>query len=395
MWDPKTWDDITAAIGTVEEGQHIDLKLGDSLKHPNEVAKDVVAMSVQGGVIAYGIDEEDEVATAAPGLAFAGQQNRIHQILSSHIEPPIGVTVRAIENAQDSGKGVLVIVVPPSVNAPHYCRGRFPVRRGTTTDVLTEREIADLYQRRAAISNEQADGSPARFTPPAWFVSNEVDMTDVGFMQVQVSPVGPTRLEYRLSNQLHEAARVAEARVASLLGDAPPIPGSFSTWRPYEARGWSSERRPFKGDWHLSNATCDATLLYAQGFSIQLTLPLLYQGVRHIWERVWSANLVGSLALAGQFYENNSSVSLARAEVNIYGIGEASTGPAQSRFSEGPYKVPPYQERAVLPVAELATMPQLGAALLLDRFLAAIYPHGPDLHRLLGIDDEAKGPPAV
>jgi len=387
MWEPSTWEEIEAALGNVAEGQHIDFKNGAALDNAPELAKDVAAMSVAGGVIAYGIDETNEVATSAPGVQITGQINRLHQILDSRVTPPISVEVRMIENPQTPGRGVLLVIVPPSVNAPHYWNEQFPARSGTTRRNLTEREIADLYLRRSAIEAEQAESAPILegYVGPEWFYQPGLDMTDVGVMSVTVSPIGLSRLEYRLSTQLSEAARSAAAHVATILGPEPAIPAIFATWRPYEARGLKSGREAVREGYHLRSATYAATFLYASGFSFHMTVPLEYQGKKYAYEHLWAVDLIGMLALAGTFYSENSTTALVRVDASLSGLDGARPGPGERWFGGEPLRIPDYSERAVLAVREITTAPQDGAAALIDRFFASILPDGPDMHGRLAI----------
>jgi hypothetical protein len=390
LWDPLTWDDIEAALDNITEGQHIDLKLGPAINDSKEMAKDVAAMSILGGVIAYGIDERDEIAVSAPGVPLAGQANRIYQILGAWMEPPVGVTVRTIPNPATSGEGVVVVVVPPSINAPHYWNERFPVRRGTTTGNLTEREIGDLYQRRSAVASEQAEDQPmlTGYVPPAWTRTHGVDMTDIGVLEVTVSPIGNPRLEYRLASHLRDAAGAASEAVEEILRPVPGIPGAFlKSWETFEARGWMTGRYEIPEDWHRRDATYAATLLYSSGFSFTVTCPLRLDanGTKFTYEWVWAANLLGILAFAGRFYSDHSSAALLRVDVGLSGLVDSWSGPDPGRFREGPVSVDSYKERAVLTVTELAAAPADGAARLLDRLFAAIFPNGPDVRGRLKI----------
>jgi len=396
VWEPSTWDDIEAAIGTLVEDQALDFKAAVALATTraanDEVAKDIAAMSVGGGVVAYGIDEANEIAISAGGVQIAGQANRIHQILGTRLSPPISVVVRPIENPSTLGQGVVIVLVPPSVNAPHYWKEQFPVRSGTTTRNLTEREIADLYERRRAVTEEQSGaGGPKEVPLPAWATASGLDMTDVSRMSVTISPVGPSRLDYRLADQLRDAARKAESLVDSIFSGqhSPQVPGIFESWRPFEARGLTSGREIVRDGWHREHPTFTATLLYASGFSFWITCPSRIEqgGTKFVFERFWASNFIGALALSGTFYAENSTVALVRAEVRIDRLEEAHAGPYPGHFPGDAISLPDYHEHVVVPVAELATKPVGTAAELLDRFFAAILPYGPDLRGRLGVAD--------
>jgi hypothetical protein len=63
MWVPRRWEAIDALIGTAQESGTLDFKRGlpPATQPANEeVAKDIAAMSVAGGVIVYGIAEDPQ-----------------------------------------------------------------------------------------------------------------------------------------------------------------------------------------------------------------------------------------------------------------------------------------------------------------------------------------------
>src|SRR5205823_5517820 len=120
VWRPSDWSQVEAAIGVVSEGQSLDFKNPPALDDGVEIAKDVAAMSVFGGVLAYGIDDQKtEVARAAPGVELKGQKDRVQQIVNANVGPPVFIEVQAIEDPAHAGRGVLIVSVPPSSMAPH------------------------------------------------------------------------------------------------------------------------------------------------------------------------------------------------------------------------------------------------------------------------------------
>jgi len=156
MWQPRTWQELQDACGVVAEA--IDLDFKKQLTSNAEIAKDIAAMTVQGGVIAYGIAEDEQaVANAITPLELQHVPERIQQIVDSAIWPRPVIETRAIEDPEDTTVGVLLVTVPPSSLAPHYTRERFSARSGTTTRYLAEREIAALYEQRRQSFMASAD----------------------------------------------------------------------------------------------------------------------------------------------------------------------------------------------------------------------------------------------
>lgn len=139
------------------ETDSLDFKREQGPKNDNvDTAKDIAAMTVEGGVIVIGI-EEDTVDRAADIRPFSldGIGNRIRQIADTLIFPPPAFEIRAVD-------------VQPSQVAPHYVAGRFPRRSDATTKTLTEGEISRLYStRRFAVSEitepASASGQVSRF----------------------------------------------------------------------------------------------------------------------------------------------------------------------------------------------------------------------------------------
>ena len=229
----------------------VDFKDGRSLADSKEVARDIAAMTLLGGVIAYGMEEVDEVASAAPGVSLAGMLNKIQQSADTNIAPPVGIDIRIIEKASSPGTGVIAVVVPASPNAPHLADDRFYARAGTTRRRLTELEIATLYDRRARLLAEQGTENLFRgdfYSPPYLHVTG-LDMSDIGWMQLQVAPVvRPTVVEYRLARQLVQAVEAAK-RISEtkLSGDWASITNRLHDWGPFSYPGlvrWLGGREP-------------------------------------------------------------------------------------------------------------------------------------------------------
>jgi hypothetical protein len=307
VWRPSDWSQIEAAIGVVSEGQSLDFKNPLALADGAEIAKDVAAMSVFGGVLAYGIDDQKtEVARAAPGVDLKGQKDRVQQIVNANVTPPLFIEVQAIEDPTRVGHGVLIVSVPPSSLAPHAIVVKklihFPVRSGTTTRYLGESELAELYARRASIASAQETAVPLLHgvTMPPWMTQAGLDMSGVGVMQITASAVarGLALSEYLLRERLGEAVATANTATVPRFISAPNSPGILDRegWKPLEALGWYSHVDELPDGYLQRDPTYSATYLYSFGFSYQITVPLDVNGKPYIWEHLWASNLVGALA---------------------------------------------------------------------------------------------------
>jgi hypothetical protein len=132
-----------------------------------ELAVDICAMSVGGGLLLIGAGENDaKTRLVKPQLVeLAGVRERISQIASTAIAEPVPVDVRALALPEDSERGFLAIVVPPSPRAPHQVisrdhggkyHGRFYGREAAGNRILSEAEVAALYTRRERLTASDA-----------------------------------------------------------------------------------------------------------------------------------------------------------------------------------------------------------------------------------------------
>ncbi|MDA0242863.1 MAG: ATP-binding protein [Chloroflexi bacterium] len=157
MFIPKNAEELEQAVlsGNLEETTVFDVKRDlPSSKKNLDIAIDIAAMTVDGGVIIYGIDEDQDGCPTilSPLDNFRNQKERIDQIIRTCIVEPPTIHIEPIPSSMDSSKGYLVVVVPQSERAPHmviakneYC---YYGRTSSGNFKLTEGQVAQLYQRR-------------------------------------------------------------------------------------------------------------------------------------------------------------------------------------------------------------------------------------------------------
>lgn len=159
MWIPDTEDEILAAIaaGKLHETAIFEAKRQLPDKSRNiDVAIDVAAMSTDGGVIIYGLDEDaNHFITTPTPIPLAGTRERISSIIQTSVSEVPAVTIKPIQSTNDPSSGYIVLIVPTSARAPHMVivKGdhRFYGRTDTGNRLLSEAEVARLYQRRMSI----------------------------------------------------------------------------------------------------------------------------------------------------------------------------------------------------------------------------------------------------
>lgn len=153
-WIPTTEAELRALLdrSALEESAVLELKR-EVGSRSLEVAKDIAAMANDGGVILYGVAEDDhgQPGSLSP-FPLAGAAARIDAIVSTAISEPPLLEIKTIPSESEEGAGYLVVVVPPSIRAPHMVvvkgHNRFYGRSAKGNVPLTEGDVARLYQRR-------------------------------------------------------------------------------------------------------------------------------------------------------------------------------------------------------------------------------------------------------
>src|SRR2546423_10905667 len=114
MWIPGDWSDIGALIGVRGESESLDLKR-QLPTQGHDFPKDIAAMSKDGGVILYGVDEDKQrrVASAMKPVPIDGAEERIRQSTKG-VDPRVEFEVRVLRPSPAAVDGVVVVVVPPS-----------------------------------------------------------------------------------------------------------------------------------------------------------------------------------------------------------------------------------------------------------------------------------------
>lgn len=194
MWIPNAASEVLAAlqIGPLTESEIFDAKQAlPSTGRSKDLARDVAAMATAGGVLLYGVGEDDKGrASMSTPIELAGAEERIQQIVRSGIARPPSIVVRSLPLDEDPGRGFLVVEVPQSSSAPHMVivdgDYRYYRRVGTTNAALTEDEVSRIYERRA----EWSRGDGVLLDDAVAASSLRSVSGSVGFSTLFVAPLG-------------------------------------------------------------------------------------------------------------------------------------------------------------------------------------------------------------
>ncbi|ASL14717.1 AlbA family DNA-binding domain-containing protein [Mycobacterium intracellulare] len=149
-WRPTTLEEVETAIknGLVEENHFLDLKreLTSAQSATKDIAKDIAAFAIDGGLILIGVDEGPPV-TINP-VRLSGLAERVEQIGLMSVSDPVAVTTRLLRTANDPEVGVVAVSVPASPRAPHMADGRYYARGDKTNYRLSDPEVFRFHQRR-------------------------------------------------------------------------------------------------------------------------------------------------------------------------------------------------------------------------------------------------------
>lgn len=162
MWVPKSEEEIDASIdrGDLEETHTLEFK-GQLDKNSKEMAKDICAMTVDGGVIIYGIGEDDNAQFIRTPIPLKGQPERIDQIIGTGIHERPAADIKPIPTKADPSVGYIVVAVPPSPRAPHMViarnNNRYYGRADKTVYRLEQGQVERLYRRRLRLEQDRAE----------------------------------------------------------------------------------------------------------------------------------------------------------------------------------------------------------------------------------------------
>jgi hypothetical protein len=401
MWRPSDFSEITAMIGSATETPSLDFKR-ELTTNSRELAKDIAAMTIDGGVLLYGVDEDSSgVATAVPKIALGGAEERVRLIAQTNIRPAPSFEVIELRANDGDADGVLAVVIPPSPLAPHEVANRFPRRDGTTTAYMTEPEIERLYNARHQYAQQHVaatdllddavhlpgvDPAKARSTPGE----------QVAHLRVACAPAGAAAHAGGawLQQPLADAVNRAEAWMAprSNYGVSALLSRLKTTgWRADGVEGWFAGWVSHDYPKLLKDLTAAATMRHPALLLTQVTFPLCREGEGDgfisypcAYETYVIREAVAALVLAGEWAAHLQPSGIINVALQLAGFADAApityTHAREGISVEGMDKAPHgIVSMTSVPALSLRQTPVEVARTLIDRWLAAFYT-GRDLY---------------
>lgn len=153
MWRPRSWQDIVtaAAGGLLDESRWVDLKRELKAGRPgnNDLAVDVAAMSLEGGLLLYGVVDHESRAGEVVGVELDGLADRVDQVARMKVHPPVIVRSVPIPDPDRPGWGCLLVIVPASAQAPHMVDNIYYGRADRANRKLSDQEVRQAIAVRA------------------------------------------------------------------------------------------------------------------------------------------------------------------------------------------------------------------------------------------------------
>lgn len=189
-----------------------------------EFAKDVAAMAnTRGGLIIYGVREENERAVELTGVSN-GERDRqaLRSFANRYVRPLVdGLLIEALDG-EDGAPGLIAVYVPPSPDTPHVIGDTnamgVPYRYETDTNWMSESQLERAYRDRFS---RRADDRAALSALIDDLVP-EIDLLKGVWVAVAARPVAPLPLLSSRPEREQVTATVLNARelVSEVFGES-------------------------------------------------------------------------------------------------------------------------------------------------------------------------------
>lgn len=149
-WAPATFNDAQDDIDHRPPAESHYLELKSQIMRTESIRKSLSSMSIDGGTIVYGVEEDKQtrVASGINPVRLNGEAERIQQIAHS-LDPVLIISEPlTLADPTDPEVGIIVVNVPASPMAPHQADGKYYIRAGTTTEVMSDAQVERLIKAR-------------------------------------------------------------------------------------------------------------------------------------------------------------------------------------------------------------------------------------------------------
>jgi len=217
--------------GALRERNDLDVKtaLGATAGANKELARDLASFAVEGGLYIVGVDEKPVIHRTPQPLT--GLKERVGHVARDAVHPPLRIDVREILASGNATDGYLVVIIPPSADAPHQADGRYWRRSAGGKVELLHEEVERIRAVRAIAKRDVSDLLEEAVQ------ADPVTVTDrkTGHLFVVARPVAgvPRMLREALDRNFEQWIKADMVNAAS----------SPSRWWPDLQHCWSSEPR--------------------------------------------------------------------------------------------------------------------------------------------------------
>lgn len=157
--------------GALRERNSLDIKttIAGTAGANRELARDLASFAVEGGLYIVGVDEKPAIHLV-PQL-LAGLKERIGNVARDAVRPSLRIDAHEILAAGSTTDGYLVVIIPPSQDAPHQADYRYWGRSAAGKVELRHEEVERIRAGRLTVRKEidafldeavSADPVPAR-----------------------------------------------------------------------------------------------------------------------------------------------------------------------------------------------------------------------------------------
>lgn len=191
MWIPRSAQELLDSLPHARETTYMEYKRELPARSKNQdIAIDVAALSADGGVLIYGVEEDKATQTFKPyPIELAGQSERIDSVVKSYVGGELRFSISTLSDPDPAnvGRGYIVVHIPESPLAPHVAEGYGMYGRGATGNrLLTQGDVDRLFARRRAWEISAHDRiAAARAVSDLRAVTSE----SPGVLRVVVSPL--------------------------------------------------------------------------------------------------------------------------------------------------------------------------------------------------------------